>query len=88
MNRDELLRQVQAYFETKGKYKPDKVGYWIWKGLDSREIPEIHRGKFSDAVAQAVQEKGIVRKVHVQELQNYNIPKVLLRDYPPIVESD
>ena len=99
MEHSELIKKVVEYFErtrTDSKteqHEPEEVGYWVWRELKKEEIPEIYHGKFSGAVAQAVQSrdfnsKGIVRKVHTQGLQEYNIPNALLRDYAPVVEYE
>lgn len=112
MNRNELLKKIQEYFERTitepgklRKYKPDEIGHWrvISGAIDSesnrREISEVLHGRFIDAVAWAVQEKefysttltlitnysryehGIVKKVNIQELPDYQIPKSLVRDF-------
>ncbi|MDO8528928.1 MAG: hypothetical protein Q7S06_03500 [Nanoarchaeota archaeon] len=70
--------------------------------LTRKEISDEFHGTFSNAVAYAVQRDefwsdcpyrsylsdGIVKKVHVQELPDSNIPRAicLLRDFGPIVE--
>lgn len=98
MERNELLKRVGAYFERTfsehglGRHEEDEVGYWIWKEFNGREVPEMFHGKFSNAIAHAVQkgelENGTVRKVHTPKLPDYNISRTLLRDFSPIIESE
>ena len=111
--RKELLKKVQEYFKRTiidsrtEHHEPDEEGLWRIIGgtrvdLIRKEIPEIFHGKFSNAVAYAVQRDdfwsdsshrsslsdGIVKKVHIQELPDSKISRVLLRDYGPIVEYE
>lgn len=96
MENDELLRKVAEYFERihsepeLEQYKPDKVGYWkIITGTDNvgfhrRELPETLHGKFSDAVAYAVQQEGFYSSSYFSPSKSENglVKKACVKEVP------